>query len=163
MPPVGGLANHLRHRLLALSPTARQVLAAAAILGNQFTIARVKRIADVPANLVFDALQELEQFHLIRGIGDDGVYTFIHDKIREVLLSDLSLARRRMLHLRAAHQLQVEDHVGENPNSARIATHLTAGGEPSAAILAWLAAARAFIWIIPAPATRCKRTRCRDP
>ena len=139
---IGGLVNLMRNRLNLLNPTSRQVLAAAAVLGGQFTLAQVEVVAGLPATQINNSLEELEQTNLIRPLSDDSVYSFIHDKIREVLLLDLSLARRRMLHLRAAYMLQ-QDFLGDdNPNSARIAAHFEAGGEPAAAVSAWVAAAR---------------------
>jgi DNA-binding SARP family transcriptional activator/tetratricopeptide (TPR) repeat protein len=141
-PTIGGLVSLIRDRLNILSPISRQVLAAAAVLGNQFTPAQVEIVAALPAEHITNALEELEKLNLIRPFANDGVYSFIHDKIREVLLMDLSLARRRMLHLRAARMLQDEFSGEQNPNSARIASHYEAGGEPGPAVHAWVGAAR---------------------
>ena len=132
----------MRDRLNILSLVSRQVLAAAAVLGNQFTPAQVEIVASLPSEQITNALEELEKVNLIRPVDNDSVYSFIHDKIREVLLMDLSLARRRMLHLRAARMLQDEFSGEQNPNSARIAGHYEAGGEPGSAIYAWVGAAR---------------------
>lgn len=140
-PPKGGLTSLMRDRLKILDPISRQVLAAAAILGNQFSISQVEQVANLPAEQITSGLERLEGLNLIRPSGDTSDYSFIHDQIREVLLSDLSLARKRMLHIRAARILEEEFTSDENPNAARIAAHYEAGSEPNAAIQAWIKAA----------------------
>lgn len=141
-PSMGGLLNLMRERFHSLNSSSRQVLAAAAILGSQFSPAQVQVVASLSEDQITAALEELEQLHLIRPASQGRLYSFIHDKIREVILMDLSLARKHMLHLRAARLLKSDFEGFVNPNSARVAEHYEAGGEPVPAIYAWVAAAK---------------------
>ncbi len=141
-PALGGLHSLMRSRLNDLTPLARQVLAAAAVLGSQFTQAQVEKVSWLKGEQITAGLEDLEHAHLIRLSRDDLAYVFIHDRIREVVLMDLSLPRRRMLHTRAARMLQETSRSALKPDSARIAAHFEAGGEPLPAIYAWVEAAR---------------------
>lgn len=141
-PALGGLHSLMRSRLNELTPLGRQVLAAAAVLGSQFTQPQVEKVSGLKGEQITAGLEDLEHAHLIRLARDDNSYLFIHDRIREVVLMDLSLPRRRMLHTRAARMLQETSSSALNPDAARIAAHFEAGGEPLQAIYAWVEAAR---------------------
>lgn len=146
-PPSGGLVELMRHRLNFLTSSSRQVLAAAAVIGRHFQPDQIARIADLSSHQTSEAFLELERTNLIQPMDGTSTYLFIHDKIREIVWMDLSLARRRMLHLRAAHLLQAGWGGDENPNVAQVATHYEAAGEVNAAVMAWLAAARHALWL----------------
>jgi DNA-binding SARP family transcriptional activator len=88
-------------RLRDLAPRERDALAAAAVLGQNFTPAILARMADSaapPPELL--RRQFLVEHH--------GGYRFGHDTLREVVYGDLDEQTRRALHLRAAEVLEQE-------------------------------------------------------
>ncbi len=140
-PLSGSLLSLMRDRLNILNSADRQVVSVAAILGSPFRPDEVETVAELSTGVVTVALENLERAQLIHPLPDGTAYSFIHDKIREVLLMDLTVARRRMYHLRVASVLQQNSPSLDNPNAARIANHFEAGGEPARAIYAWVEAA----------------------
>ena len=96
------LADVVAHRLAMLSPAARDVVAAAAVLGDNCSLAEVAEVigtADAAA-----ALGEAEQagFLLERQSTSGWRISFVHLLFRQAVYQDLGAMRRRELHLRAA-------------------------------------------------------------
>lgn len=88
-------------RLRELLPTERATLAAAAVLGQNFTPTTLARMAD-------GALPPPELLRRQFLIEDTTGYRFGHDTLREVVYNDLDDQTRRALHLRAAEVLEQE-------------------------------------------------------
>jgi predicted ATPase/DNA-binding SARP family transcriptional activator len=134
---VRALANE---RLHLLRPQTRQILLAAAILGETFRLDILEAMLQEPAEAVVEAVEEMERAYLVRPCDQvRGGYTFQHPLIREVLLLESSEARLQFLHLRAARALEAG---GEAQSAAaQIATHFEAGGEESLAAHYWVEAA----------------------
>lgn len=136
----------VRSRIQSLRQHTRQVLTAAAFLDRPFGVDLLEAAAQQPAEVVVQALEELAAAHLIRPIaGDDGQFTygFIHDKLREIVLLELSQARQRLLHQRVARAMESQPDIGDESRAAIIAQHYHAGGEYPAAFAAWLRAGEA--------------------
>ena len=110
-PPGGLLPLEVREmilrRLTRLSPQARNLLAAGAVLGQDFTFEELCQVARLSPQDGLDALDEALQSLLLlescqRREGRGGVsYHFAHDKIREVVYAEAGDARRRVFHSRA--------------------------------------------------------------
>jgi len=132
-----GARDVLRARLHPLRETARQLLAAAAVLGRGFELDAVRAVSGRGEEETVGALEEL----VGHGLLEEGpaAYEFSHEKLREVVYADTSLARRRLLHGRAADALAPR---GASP--AVLARHLRlAGRERDAAAAHARAAAQA--------------------
>ena len=67
-------------------------------------------------------------------------YAFIHDTIREALLLELGIARRRLIHLRVARALEARLGQEVDRQAAILANHFEQGGEPLAAYQYWIRA-----------------------
>ncbi|HKF35741.1 MAG TPA: hypothetical protein VKB35_02475, partial [Ktedonobacteraceae bacterium] len=116
-PPGGPLPSDVREmiqrRLARLSSPARNLLAAGAVLGHDFTFEELCQVARLAPQDGLDALDEALQSLLLRESshrreGRGGVsYRFGHDKIREVVYAGAGDARRRVFHGRA---LTVREH-----------------------------------------------------
>jgi predicted ATPase/DNA-binding SARP family transcriptional activator len=91
-------------RLGRLSPVARQVLEAGAILGPTFRFATVSQTAGRREMETLDGLDELVSRQLL--VEEDTYYRFLHDIIRVSVHGDLSHGRRRLLHRRAGEALE---------------------------------------------------------
>src|SRR5439155_17912179 len=132
-PPNGMLPSEVREmiqrRLARLSSPARTLLAAGAVLEQDFTFEQLCQVAQLAPQEGLAALDEALQGLLLhesrfRGEGRRGVsYHFSHDKIREVVYATAGVARRRVFHGRA---LMVLVHV--DVHTAELALHVMANG-----------------------------------
>ena len=82
-------------RVEQLSPTARQVLEAAAVLGLPFAFDTLHLTAGRQEMETVDALDELVARQLL--VEQAGRYHFRHEIVREAVASGLSTYRRRLL------------------------------------------------------------------
>ncbi len=150
-PPLESLAelplpvsiyNLLHERLRALDSRGRQVLQAAAVIGQSFPVDVLEVVTALPPERVMQALEDLERYYLVRpDTALPARYAFIHDRFREVLLRELSPARRRLLHQRTAVALQDRLSAPAGPQAALLAGHFEAAGDAHAAFGYWLQAA----------------------
>jgi predicted ATPase/DNA-binding SARP family transcriptional activator len=144
LPLASSIHVLMRERLRVLNPQARQVLTAAAIIGDEFTPDILEIAVSRKPEQIVQALEDLEHAHLLRPMPQmvpGGGFAFIHSKIREVLLTEISLARKRVLHLRVARALE-ERSGGYSQHAALLAQHFEAAGELQPAFKYWLKAAQ---------------------
>jgi DNA-binding SARP family transcriptional activator/predicted ATPase len=114
-------------RLGALSDVASQVLGAAAAIGRSFDHDTVREASGRSEDETVAALEELVGQGLVReAAGPEPVYDFWHQKLRERVYEQTGLARRRLLHQRAAAALSTRRPEGEN--AALVAQHLRLAG-----------------------------------
>ena len=99
-----GAREALHARLAPVSETGRQVLSAAAVLGRSFDIDTVRSVSGRTEEETVAAIEEL----LRRGVVQERAtsYDFDHELLRTVVLDETSMARRRLLHSRAAEVAQ---------------------------------------------------------
>lgn len=95
-----GARDLLRARVGPVSEIARQVLAAAAVLGRSFDPSTVRAVSGRSEVETVAALEELQGWGLISEGSAD--YDFAHGLLRVFVYDETSLARRRLLHGRAA-------------------------------------------------------------
>jgi len=102
LPVPSSLAGVVQGRMSALSPAARMLINAAAVLGTRCRLAVAARLAELEDPL--PALGEaLAAGILTEEPGGTGIgIGFTHPLVQRAIYSDLSLERRRTLHLRAA-------------------------------------------------------------
>jgi predicted ATPase len=107
-----GVRDLIRTRLARLSPEARELLAAGAVLGHGFPFEQLCQVADLAEREGLRALDEALRSGLLREasagerLAREQPYSFAHDKIREVISTEAGEARRRILHRRALEVLQ---------------------------------------------------------
>lgn len=132
-----GIRALLQARLSALSEIAMQVVGAAAVLGRSFDAEAVRVVSGRSDEETVAALEELERRRIIRETGEAlAGYDFSHARLRDVAHESTSLARRRLLHRRAADVLRGPTGRALDPlgRLARIGTHEQAAGRaPEAA------------------------------
>ena len=127
-----GMREVVRHRLARLDRPARELLIAAAVLGQGFTFEQVCRVAGLHEDEALGAIDAVLRAHLLREAATDGeataTYAFTHDKIRDVAHDEAGDARRRAFHRRAVEALR------DAAPAAQLARHaLAAGLQESAA------------------------------
>ena len=120
-------------RLGGLGDMARQVLGAAAAIGRSFDLDTLRQASGRSDEETVGALEELVAQGVVREApGPEPSYDFSHQKLRALVYEQTSLARRRLLHGRAAAALS-RRRPGE-ANAALVAAHLRlAGDHPGAA------------------------------
>ncbi len=126
----GGTHALVRAGLADVSEQGRQVLAAAAVLGRRFDLEVVRAVSGRTEDETASALRELVQRGVLRR--RDDAFDFEHDLVRAVVTEETSLARRRLLHARAA------DAIAGPP--AALGRHLQLAGREADAALAYLEA-----------------------
>jgi predicted ATPase len=130
----GGVQDLLRARLLTVGEAAGQVLAAAAVVGRSFDFDTVRAASGRGEEETLIALEELTSRGLIREVGSPvggpPAYDFDHDKLRTLVYEETSLARKRLLHRRAAAALAGQAR-GREPNTlaGQIARHHRLAGQ----------------------------------
>ncbi len=127
----------LETRLAQLSPPARGVIEAAAVIGRAFTYEVLRHATDPGEDELIHCLDEAWRRRIIREQGEAD-YDFSHDKLRQVAYEGLSRARRRHLHGRIAAALEAAHAADLDSAAGAIGGHYEAAGTPEKAI-AWLA------------------------
>jgi tetratricopeptide (TPR) repeat protein len=116
-------------RLAQLSPPARELLAAGAVLDHDFTFEALCQVAHLSTQDGLFALDEaIESLLLLESPRQNGKveavpYVFVHDKFREVAYAGAGDARRRIFHGRALQVLE-----REGASAAVLAYHALASG-----------------------------------
>jgi diguanylate cyclase (GGDEF)-like protein len=98
LPLPAGVREVVDRRLARLSDTARDVLGAAAVLGDRFDVGRLQEAGGFSAEALSAALDEIVVRRLVREVpGTLGRYSFAHSVIRRVAYDRLLPARREAL------------------------------------------------------------------
>ena len=136
----GGVQNLLKSRLRTVGETAGQVLAAAAVVGRSFDFDTVRAASGRGEEETLASLEELVSRGLIREVrvapSEGPTYDFDHDKLRTLVYEGTGLARRRLLHRRAAAALAGRARGREaGPLAGQVARHHRLAGQDAEA--AW--------------------------
>lgn len=99
-PVPAGARELVRARLGPVTETARQTLSAAAVIGRSFDTDAVRLVSGRTEDETVTSLEELVEHGLLREGSLD--YDFGHGLVRTLVYEDTALARRRLLHARAA-------------------------------------------------------------
>ncbi len=131
----GGVADLLRARLDAVGDAARQALQAAAVLGRSFDLETLQATSGRSDEESISALEVLVNRRIVREVaGNAGAapqYDFTHEKLRSLVYEDTSLARRRLLHGRAAKSLSERARIRRDldAQAAQIGQHFRLAGQ----------------------------------
>ena len=114
-------------RLQRLDIGTPPVLTAAAVVGRAFSVELLEAMDDLGPDAVLDAVEDAERARLIVPAPDasgEDRFIFAHELIRQTLLAELSLTRRRRLHARVADALERHYAARLDQQAAAIAYHL---------------------------------------
>ncbi len=138
----------LLERIGSVSETAAQILSAAAIIGRSFELSILRHASGRSEEETIDAVEELMHRGLVREVagrtGPSIRYDFTHGRIRDVAYASTSLARRRLIHRRAADALRMDPPGPDRDDLARyalIAAHEREAGRTAEAAVAFVEAA----------------------
>jgi predicted ATPase/DNA-binding SARP family transcriptional activator len=123
VPLPATLINVIQQRLGGLSHPAQEYLTTAAVIGSRFHLDLLEKAATISPENQPKALDELLRARLIQPIDEEKLeYGFVHEKLREGLLQQANLARKRVTHRKVAAAL--ESSLGsELPARAAILAH----------------------------------------
>lgn len=127
-----GIHELLHSHVTQVSEIARQILDTASVIGRSFDLDLVRDCSGRYEEEAVDGADELQRRGILRDIpGALPTYEFHHEKLRAVVYQELSMARKRLLHRRAAQVIL--NRVGQTDKlaatAALIATHFHAGGQ----------------------------------
>ncbi len=125
----------LHSRLARASETARQLLSAAAVIGRTFDFELLNQVSGRSEWETLNGVEELDAHGFIAAVqaGNAPQYDFTHEKLRALVYEETSLARRRLLHRRAADALIQRARGQLDSIAGNIAQHLGAGGDETRA------------------------------
>lgn len=126
------ISSVIEQRLYHLSIPAREAAEIGAVMGGPFAFSALRDLGLIQEETLIHALDELWRRRIIREEGD--LYTFTHEKIREVLYAQIGLVRRKWLHLNLAQWLEKSAASGSEINPALIAFHYRFSEYPQRAI-----------------------------
>src|SRR6266568_1731354 len=137
LPP--SVRTLIQARLARLTPTARRLVMASAVLGIQATAQHLWQVTELGSlssgqgtHAGVEALEEAIRSGILRKeqawAGRPSSYRFAHDLIRDVVYTDLGEARRQVLHQRALAVLE-----SAGARAAELAYHALSAGEVEAA------------------------------
>jgi predicted ATPase len=117
-------------RIERVSDDCRRILTTAALAGKVFPFDLLAGFKGVDEDDLLDALEEATRASLVEDVstGREARYAFVHEQIRQTLLSLLSTARRQRLHLRMADALEALYGESDRRYAAEIAHHLYQAG-----------------------------------
>ena len=120
-------------RLAQLSDATRDIVRLAATIGRSFTLELLATASTRDMDSVVAAIDELWERKLIRE-QSASVFDFSHDRIREVAYTDMSAARRGLVHRRVAQALEAAAGASGENMSAEVAAHYEQAGLLAAAV-----------------------------
>jgi class 3 adenylate cyclase/tetratricopeptide (TPR) repeat protein len=117
-------------RLERVSDDCRRILTIAALAGKTFRFDLLVGFQGVDEDDLLDALEEATRASLVEDVSADreARYAFVHEQIRQTLLSLLSTARRQRLHLRMGDALEALHGSDAEQHAPEIAHHLYQAG-----------------------------------
>jgi DNA-binding SARP family transcriptional activator len=120
-------------RLAQLSGETRELAEVAAAIARPFTFELLAKVSQAEHTVVVTAIDELWRRHIIQNQGRNS-YDFSHGQIRTVAYAQLGPARRHLLHLRIAEELEHLYAADPSSESALIAWHYEQGGAVKKAV-----------------------------
>ena len=103
-----GLRDAIGKRLARLSERGNQVLGVASVIGREFRLDVLQRVAELPEDDLFAVIQEATQRAIVEERSRIGVveYRFTHAFFRQILYEETIAPRRIRLHQRVARALE---------------------------------------------------------
>ncbi|HEY2387509.1 MAG TPA: hypothetical protein VGK30_11145, partial [Candidatus Binatia bacterium] len=145
-----GVREAIGRRLGALSDECNRVLTLAAVLGREFRLVELRRLADLDAARLLEVLHEAVDARIVAPVTRAGTaraatrYAFAHALIRETLYEELTAPMRLRLHQRAGEVVEETHAADPAPVLAELAHHFyqaAAGGQAEKAMTYAVAAA----------------------
>lgn len=136
-------------RLARLDDDAQQLLAVAAVIGQEVPLSLWSAVSETDEEAVLSVVERAHETHIVDESPDGAHTRFAHALIREALYEGILQTRRRAIHRRIGEALAT----AANPEPDEIAYHFRQAGDARAS--EWMVAAgeraqRAYAWITAA-------------
>ena len=131
----------VRDRIERLPSLAAEILQTAAVLGPAFHIDCLERLLLLDKEALVEALEVLERHALLRPGNAAASFAFRHELIHRAVYSGLSEPRRRLLHLKIAQLMRVQEPLDEAV-ALELAHHAAMAGDDRLAAEACVTAGR---------------------
>jgi DNA-binding winged helix-turn-helix (wHTH) protein len=116
-------------RLAALEPHTRAVLDAACVIGDEFELAVLQRVTELPAQQLLSSLHAAESVRIVETKPDGLKHDFAHPLMREGLYAALPSERRAQLHARVGLALEALALIEPRLNQLAYHFHQAAGAD----------------------------------
>lgn len=136
---VSSLDELMRERLSRFDVDGAEVLRWAALLSPRIDVAALVRLSGLDARRVEEVLESAERQAMLQPA--ERGFRFAHELVGRSIYTDVSPARRRIMHRRVAELLE-EDTALDLERSADLAHHATQSGDPALAARALVSAGR---------------------
>src|SRR3954471_5224421 len=130
-----GVREVVGRRLDRLSEDCNRVLAIASVVGREFSVEVLERVADLPRDRLLELVEEAEGERIVDEASQPSLrFSFSHALVREALYEELGVTQRVRLHRRIAEV--IEEICGENrePHLEELAHHFLEAQELDRAI-----------------------------
>jgi class 3 adenylate cyclase/tetratricopeptide (TPR) repeat protein len=147
----------IQRRISSLDENVRKVLATAAVVGRQFSYEILDALAELDAEVLFEALDEGVRMGMVEQIERAATeFRFTHHLIQQTLYEDIPALRRQRSHLRVGEAMETASlggpeelayhfvQAGRMAQPQKTRGHLLAAGEKARTIAAWEEAADYF-------------------
>jgi DNA-binding SARP family transcriptional activator/tetratricopeptide (TPR) repeat protein len=131
-------------RLAQLTGETRELAEVAAAIARPFTFELLAKVSQAEHDVVATSVDELWRHHIIQNRSRD-TYDFAHGQIRAVAYAELGPARRHLLHLRIAKELENMHSTDPGSESSVIAWHYEQAGAAEEAISHYHTAAKVVL------------------
>ena len=122
----GGVRSIVARRMIRISTSARSLLAAAAVLGREFSLELLSRTTDMPEAEALEAVEEVIEARLFSETEVLDQFTFSHPLFRNTIYLTTPASRRARLHLKAGLALEQVPSTHGAARSAELAKHFLA-------------------------------------
>jgi DNA-binding winged helix-turn-helix (wHTH) protein len=116
-------------RLAALEAHTRSVLDAACVIGDEFELAVLQRVTDLPAQELLSSLRAAESVRIVEPKSDGFKHSFAHPLMREGLYAALPSDRRAELHAKVGFALEALALIEPRLNQLAYHFHHAAGAD----------------------------------
>jgi predicted ATPase/DNA-binding winged helix-turn-helix (wHTH) protein len=114
----------LLRRVERLGEAAQTLLSAASVIGNDFELAHVAELVEMPHEDAMDVVDAALDSRVITAVPDRfEAYRFAHDLVRDTLYTELRSQERKRLHQRAAELLARKSTVLDSLELGEVAQH----------------------------------------
>ncbi len=129
-----GLRDVIGKRLSSLSESCNKVLAVAAVIGRDFRLEVLQKVAGMTDEEIFKALEEARKAAVIEertGVGATVNYRFAHAFFRQTLYEEIIAPRRIRLHQQVARALEEVYKARLEEHAAELAEHFSYSSDPA--------------------------------
>jgi len=117
-------------RLERFDENEKRVLAAAAMIGRNFSFRLLTEVSQIDVDELFTVIEKAQQMGIIvaSSAGPENPFTFAHELVRQTLLADISAPRKQQMHAAVAAAIELVYPRFVNERAGEITEHLLKAG-----------------------------------